>query len=674
VLLLLEERERTLFGRDVGRRIVGGVTDRRVDLLDDVQRLRRAVAHAHLDQRVAESHRAEPGPARAELGVGVFLDEVEVRVDDVVEEAHGYAGVLAQGGVVHLAVLDERGQVERPEVAHAPRWQPLLAAWVHAADVLVVPGVRFLVVPVHEDDAGLGAAPSRGADEVPQVAGLQRLLDLALPLEFPVAVAPHRVHERIGHADRQVGVVDPAQVLLDGDELFDVRVVVVEHQHQRAAPAAALLDDVAGRDRVELGPGARPGGGAVDRPDVRAAWAQRRQVDADAPAAGHDLGHDLEVVEDAGAAVLRRWDDVAVVVGHRVASAGAGQDPAARDELEVGERGVEAPRPHPALFGRAFDLGDALRDAPPHLFGVAFGRVAVAVLQAVPVEEHLLADSFELGALLARYGRRILWSAHRAGNSHGCSSSFRETDASAAVGRGRLAPARLILFEAEPELVPRLHQPALPLPEPFDLVDHGVDVLERAVDAREADVRDFVQLAQRRHHALTDKLRRNLGTPHAKQLRFDVGDGRLDRLGRDRPLEAGHADAAAELLPVVLLAPAVLLDDEEPEPLGALVRCEPLPAAQALAAPADGVVELARIHDLRPRLVGPADETAHCFLRCSGQPRHIRRRHTGAALETGVVVYRRLDVVVARQVYHYGLRSQGVRRHKVSSLARIWAS
>src|SRR5438309_1014673 len=64
------------------------------------------------------------------------------------------------------------------------------------------------------------------------------------------------------------------------------------------------------------------------------------------------------------------------------------------------------------------------------------------------------------------------------------------------------APAQLVLLEPEPELIARLHEAPLPLPEAFDLLDHGVDVPELAVYAGEPHVRDFVEVAQRRHHAL----------------------------------------------------------------------------------------------------------------------------------------------------------------------------
>src|SRR5437588_10280403 len=74
--------------------------------------------------------------------------------------------------------------------------------------------------------------------------------------------------------------------------------------------------------------------------------------------------------------------------------------------------------------------------------------------------------------------------------------------------RPESAPARLVLFEPESELIARLHEAPFPLSEAFDLLHHVVDVSELAVDAREPHVRDFVEVAQRRHDALADQLAR----------------------------------------------------------------------------------------------------------------------------------------------------------------------
>src|SRR6185437_16273003 len=117
-------------------------------------------------------------------------------------------------------------------------------------------------------------------------------------------------------------------------------------------------NNVAGRDRVKLSPGARPGGGAVDRPNVGSAWAQRREVDADAASPRHDLGHDLEIVQDAATAVVRARNHITVVIGDPMTGASSGEDTSARNELEVIERLVEAAGPVTTLLFGRLDLRD----------------------------------------------------------------------------------------------------------------------------------------------------------------------------------------------------------------------------------------------------------------------------------------------------------------------------
>src|SRR5690606_32944593 len=101
------------------------------------------------------------------------------------------------------------------------------------------------------------------------------------------------------------------QVPLYVDELFHVGVVVVQHEHQGAPPAASL-DDAARGGAVNLGPGDGAAGRAVDPFDEGAPGPQAGQVDAHAAAPGHDLHHEGHVVQNALAGILRAGDDVAV--------------------------------------------------------------------------------------------------------------------------------------------------------------------------------------------------------------------------------------------------------------------------------------------------------------------------------------------------------------------------
>ena len=92
------------------------------------------------------------------------------------------------------------------------------------------------------------------ADLAPEVTRPDGLPDLAVPDKIPRGIGLDRSHERIGDADGQVRVIDALEVALDVDELLDVRMTVVDHQHQGATARSALLDHVTGRDGIELSP------------------------------------------------------------------------------------------------------------------------------------------------------------------------------------------------------------------------------------------------------------------------------------------------------------------------------------------------------------------------------------------------------------------------------------
>jgi hypothetical protein len=64
--------------------------------------------------------------------------------------------------------------------------------------------------------------------------------------QFKIRIRFHGAHECVGHADRNVEVVELAAFLLGGDELFNVRMRDVEHCHLCAAPRACRLHGFAG--------------------------------------------------------------------------------------------------------------------------------------------------------------------------------------------------------------------------------------------------------------------------------------------------------------------------------------------------------------------------------------------------------------------------------------------
>jgi len=76
-------------------------------------------------------------------------------IDDVIEETHGNLAHFGKVVVVHFAIFYKCGQVERSEIANAPRRKTLLSAWINAADILIIPGIRYLIVPIHENHSWL---------------------------------------------------------------------------------------------------------------------------------------------------------------------------------------------------------------------------------------------------------------------------------------------------------------------------------------------------------------------------------------------------------------------------------------------------------------------------------------------------------------------------------------
>ena len=154
----------------------------------------------------------------------------------------------------------------------------------------------------------------------------------------------------------------------------------VADQHQGAAPAAALLDQ-SGDEAVQRAPGDRSAGAAVDAAHVGMARAQAGDVDAHAAAAGHDLHHLRQRVDDAVAGIARRRDDVAVVEGELLVRARGGEDAAAGHEAPVGQQPAEALLPGRPLRVRLHG-GDAARHARHHLLGRRLQRLVHGVRRA----------------------------------------------------------------------------------------------------------------------------------------------------------------------------------------------------------------------------------------------------------------------------------------------------
>jgi hypothetical protein len=125
----------------------------------------------------------------------------------------------------------------------------------------------------------------------------------------------------------------------------------------------------------------------------------------------------------------------------------------------------------------------------------------------------------------------------------------------------------------------------------FEFLDclHKVGAfLKTPVNAREADVGDFIEFPETFHHQFSDG-----GSGHFVLVVFADGVGHafgevLDGLGADRAFLAGSLETGEELFPGEWFASSVALDDNKGTPLDLLVGGKAVAAAEAFAPPTDG--------------------------------------------------------------------------------------
>ena len=202
-----------------------------------------------------------------------FVQRVARHVDDVVEEPHRPGnGVLQRRVVDHRAPVagdHELGEVDGAQVAGLQRQQRLLAAGVGGLDLPQRGGGVVRVDAVEKDDAGVPGLPGLGDQRLVDLGGVEPAGDLPVARVHQVVVLPGGggLHEGVGHADRDVEVVEVPAGALAGDELHDVRVVHPQDGHVGAAAGAALLD-LLGGGVEDLHEGYGAGGHAAGGADV----------------------------------------------------------------------------------------------------------------------------------------------------------------------------------------------------------------------------------------------------------------------------------------------------------------------------------------------------------------------------------------------------------------------
>src|SRR5215469_8468861 len=161
--------------------------------------------------------------------------------------------------------------------------------------------------------------------------------------------------------------------------------------------------------------------------------------------------------------------------------------------------------------------------------------------------------------------------------------------------------------------------------EVFKLVHELVDVLERSIDRREADIRDLIYLVQLFHHRFADLFAGNLAVALLSQVGLDPAGDLIDGLHRNGPFLAGALETADYLGAVEWLAPVVLLDNHRSRFLDALIGSEATLARRAHpAAPnQSGVVGEPRVDDPIPTMA--AEGTPHCLASAPAEWTSARR-------------------------------------------------
>ena len=308
---------------DLGRLAIGAAGHERRDGRRVGAALVGVVGQAARHQQRAEVGVAEPQLAHLVRVLADLLGRVRrVGDEDLLRREDDVDRVLEAVDVELAVGPAEAHEVEAREIAGRVVDVHVLRARVRGVDA---PRVRARV-PVVDDrvelDARIGAAPGRIGDLVHEVACAHGLDDFTggARRQVPVAVGLDRAHELVGQAHRVVGVLvldrgpvrrverhvvagllERARLLLLArlapDELLDVGVIDVEHDHLgRAARLAARLDR-AGRCIGPAHERDRPRGVAA-LGELLLRGAHAREVDAGARAAAEDAALLDDPVED----------------------------------------------------------------------------------------------------------------------------------------------------------------------------------------------------------------------------------------------------------------------------------------------------------------------------------------------------------------------------------------
>lgn len=376
----------------------------------------RAVAHAHMVHQVSQTHHAETDAAGAQGGILELRDgrDVDVGVDDIIQEAGGEAGVLAQLLPIHGVVGSEvLGEVDGAEAAVLVGSEPLLTAGIGSLELVKVGDGIGAVGGIEEEQAWLTVVVRLLDDLLEEITGAHGLVHpegdalgfsllegafeaLAARVEEiretqrPFAVFVDCGHEGISDAHGDIEVGDLVLVGLAGDELFHVRVVDAQNGHVGAAAGASLGDFTEGVvvDAQEShGTGGFAGGGFDDA----ALGAQAGEGESVAAAGLLDEGSVAQRLEDAGGVTTHVVVDGQDKAGGELSEGGAGtgKGGGVGEESLAGEERVVLTRQRSDISGPfLFHFGDVVRHTPEHFLN-GLGGLSVISTAHVTLDQHL---------------------------------------------------------------------------------------------------------------------------------------------------------------------------------------------------------------------------------------------------------------------------------------------
>ena len=176
---------------------------------------------------------------------------LQFQVDDIVHEPLGNTHMLAEQFHIEMSLRRERVfhitiQVQRQQTAAVVRTQRNLPARIgrNRPESQVGIAIRHRLADnrIPKKHTGFGRLPSIVDNLVPQLAGIDflskpRLVGIDRVLLHERLVFDHCLHEFIGQLHRNVGSRHLAFLHLGIDELFRIRMLDTDAQHQRAAAA-----------------------------------------------------------------------------------------------------------------------------------------------------------------------------------------------------------------------------------------------------------------------------------------------------------------------------------------------------------------------------------------------------------------------------------------------------